>query len=273
MIQLQGIDHIYLSVSELPRSEAFYDLLLGEVLGHRKNRFALNGEPHVQYFNAHFGVVLRPARVQQVHQPYAPGLHHLCLRVDQASEVRAVAQALQQRGVACTPATRMPDYAPDYVATYLDDPDGIRLEVTNLRGERRERHDTWLADGPDSPVAVVQRQLDAYNARDLPAWLATYAPDASQYAFPATLLAQGHAQISARMAPRFADPLLHARLHSRTVRGDLVIDDEAVARPFDDGPGWVALQAIYQVQGGLIRNAVFNFGARLPAEQGDSLTA
>lgn len=32
-----------------------------------------------------------------------------------------------------------------------------------------------------SPEVVVQRQLDAYNAKNLDAWLATYAPDARQF--------------------------------------------------------------------------------------------
>lgn len=32
-----------------------------------------------------------------------------------------------------------------------------------------------------SPEVVVQRQLDAYNAKNLEAWLSTYAPDAKQF--------------------------------------------------------------------------------------------
>jgi len=32
-----------------------------------------------------------------------------------------------------------------------------------------------------SPEVVIQRQLDAYNAHDLEAWLATYAEDAQQF--------------------------------------------------------------------------------------------
>lgn len=62
MIEVTGIDHIYISVSEPARSEAFYDQVLMHTLGFRKNRFALHGEPHVQYFNRLFGYVLRPAR-------------------------------------------------------------------------------------------------------------------------------------------------------------------------------------------------------------------
>ena len=32
-----------------------------------------------------------------------------------------------------------PEYAADYYATFFEDPDGIRLEVTNFREERRRR--------------------------------------------------------------------------------------------------------------------------------------
>jgi glyoxylase I family protein len=56
-----GIDHIYIAVSDLAVSEAFYDRVMS-ALGFRKNSFAIGGDPHIQYFNRHFGFVLRPAR-------------------------------------------------------------------------------------------------------------------------------------------------------------------------------------------------------------------
>lgn len=143
MVEIIGIDHIYIAVSDLDRSEAFYDRVLLEVLGFRKNKFALNGEPHIQYFNRHFGYVLRPARTQAGHDAYQPGLHHFCLRVNLASEVADVANRLRSMGIEASAAKLYPDYAPDYWATFLIDPDGIRLEVTNYRQERRERHDHW----------------------------------------------------------------------------------------------------------------------------------
>jgi catechol 2,3-dioxygenase-like lactoylglutathione lyase family enzyme len=143
MPEVTGIDHIYLSVSDLARAEAFYDLALGQVLGFRKNRFALNGEPHVQFYNRLFGFVIRPARQATPHEPYAPGLHHFCLRVDSAADVAQAAAQLQALGIAATPARLYPDYAPDYMATFFTDPDGVRLEITNYRQERRDRHDRW----------------------------------------------------------------------------------------------------------------------------------
>lgn len=112
-----------------------------------------------------------------------------------------------------------------------------------------------------SPEQVIQRQLDAYNARDLDAWLATYAEDAQQYEYPAKLLATGHAQIRERSVARFQEPNLHARLIKRTVIGDMVVDHEAVTRTFPEGPGSIELVCIYQVRDGRIQTASFVFGA------------
>ena len=143
MTEVTGIDHIYVTVSELARSEPFYDRVLRDALGFRKNTFALGTDPHIQYYNRLFGFVLRPARVQQAHEPYAPGLHHFCLRVDAVADVHAVAQRLQAAGIAATDARFYPEYAHDYCATFFEDPDGVRLEVTNWRPERHQRAAHW----------------------------------------------------------------------------------------------------------------------------------
>ena len=143
MTEVTGIDHLYISVSDLEKSESFYDRVLIDTLGFRKNKFNLSGDSHIQYYNRHFGIVLRPARTQITHDPYSPGLHHLCLRVESAEDVQAVATQLRRAGIFATEAKQYPEYAPDYVATFFADPDGIRLEVTNYRQERRERHDNW----------------------------------------------------------------------------------------------------------------------------------
>lgn len=110
----------------------------------------------------------------------------------------------------------------------------------------------------DSPAAVVQRQLDAYNARDVDALLATYAPDARQYEYPATLLASGHDEFR----PRFQEPDLHARLLQRVVMGNLVMDHEVVTRNFPEGKGSLELVAIYDVVDGRIRSQSVQLGAK-----------
>lgn len=142
MIDIIGFDHIFITVSDLARAEAFYDRVM-PVFGFRKSCFAISSESHIQYYNRRFGYVLRPSRSAAVHDPYSPGLHHLCFRVDSVADVVASANALRAAGVDATEAALHSDYASDYWATFFNDPDGVRLEITNYRQERRERHDHW----------------------------------------------------------------------------------------------------------------------------------
>jgi hypothetical protein len=111
-----------------------------------------------------------------------------------------------------------------------------------------------------SPEVVVQRQLEAYNAKNLNAWLSTYADDAKQFELGGKLLAQGHAEIRARTAPRFIEPNLNARLLRRVVMGNIVIDHEDVTRTLPEGPGNVELVCIYVVEQGKIQSATFGIG-------------
>jgi putative hydrolase of HD superfamily len=113
-----------------------------------------------------------------------------------------------------------------------------------------------------TPEAVVQQQLEAYNARNLDAWLATCAVDGRQFEFPAKLLATGHAELRERTAVRFQEPNLNARLLSRAVMGNIVIDHESVTRTFPEGTWSVDLVRIYEIRAGKIQTASFIFGER-----------
>lgn len=112
------------------------------------------------------------------------------------------------------------------------------------------------------PEAVVQRQLDAYNARDLDTLVAVYAEDAELFEFPDQLLARGAAQIRERQAPRLREPNLHARLVKRMVMGDTVVDQEVVTRSFPEGAGTIEMICVYEVRNGRIARAWFRFGAK-----------
>jgi putative hydrolase of HD superfamily len=113
---------------------------------------------------------------------------------------------------------------------------------------------------PLSPLAVVQAQLDAYNAKDLDALMATYAPHAQQFALHGALLAEGHDQIRPRYEARFVEPDLQARLLSRTVLGNFVTDLEIVTRNFPEGKGTVEMLCVYEVVDGRIVRASFASG-------------
>jgi len=157
-VEVIGIDHVYLSVRSLERAEVFYDRVLVQVLGYRKARSTIAGDPHLHYFNRQFGFSLRPAHSSTAeHDPYAPGLHHFCFRVVDESAVDRAAGELRALGIEVSLPRLYPEYAPDYYAIFFEDPDGIRLEVTNFRQQRRRRMYDWDVDagGADSRLEFI----------------------------------------------------------------------------------------------------------------------
>ncbi|WP_233833885.1 nuclear transport factor 2 family protein [Paraburkholderia sp. ZP32-5] len=120
-----------------------------------------------------------------------------------------------------------------------------------------------MTASPVSTTAVeipVQQQLDAYNARDIDAFIAHWADDCEYYEFPSRLLARGTAQIRERHVARFKEPNLFGKLIQRSVIDNLVVDHEIVQRTFAEGPGEVDVLAIYEVENGKITKAWFKLG-------------
>lgn len=109
--------------------------------------------------------------------------------------------------------------------------------------------------------AVVQKQLDAYNARDIEAFMACWAEEARIYEFPNRLLADGASEIRARHLVRFQEPDLFGRLVSRMSVGNRVIDREVVTRNFPEGKGQVDVIGIYELAGKKIAQAWFIMGS------------
>jgi hypothetical protein len=111
-----------------------------------------------------------------------------------------------------------------------------------------------------SPEQVVQNQLDAYNAKDINALLDTYAVDAEHFSIHGASIAKGHDQMRVRFLNRFKEPDLHAKLLSRVVMGNFVVDTELITRNFDAGIGTVEMLCIYEVVNDLIVRASFALG-------------
>ena len=127
-MEIIGLDHVYLTVTDMPRSEEFYDRVM-RALGFRKGDKVVGGDPHAHYFNPALQISIRPARSAAQHDPYSPGLHHVCLQVRSRAEVDEAVAILTNVGVEATPPRLYPEYNPDYYATFFSDPDGIRLEI------------------------------------------------------------------------------------------------------------------------------------------------
>lgn len=116
--------HVRLSVRNLATSMVFYEQLF-RIIG--VQRVAEKGWTT----NEGFGVWLIQA--QQADPPYtfgAPGLHHLCFKVESDAEVDMVHDFLEDNGVTVTaPPQRYPQYTEEYYAVFFLDPDGLHLEV------------------------------------------------------------------------------------------------------------------------------------------------
>ena len=144
-VEVIGVDHIFVSVGDLGRSEEFYDRVMA-ILGFRKGEGTISGDPHLIYYNRKLACSLRPAREgAPAHDPYAPGLHHLCFRVVDEAAVDRAAGELRKAGIEATEPRYYPEYAPDYYATFFEDPDSVRLEVMNFREIRRRVMYDWEA--------------------------------------------------------------------------------------------------------------------------------
>ncbi len=109
---------------------------------------------------------------------------------------------------------------------------------------------------PDSPTDLAQRQLNAYNARDINAFLEPYAEDVEVYNFPDKLQYKGKPEMRKRYGGMFRQAkALHCELVNRIAVGNSVIDHERVRFAPDKEP--VQAVAIYKIENGKIKQVYF----------------
>jgi len=106
----------------------------------------------------------------------------------------------------------------------------------------------------ETPLALVQRQLNAYNARDLEAFLEPYADDVELYTFPNTLDTKGKEAMRKVYGFLKQVPALHCEIKERIIQGNIIIDKESVSG-FGDKP--LEATAIYHIEGNKIKKVYF----------------
>ncbi|MGU5536780.1 nuclear transport factor 2 family protein [Aeromonas caviae] len=109
-----------------------------------------------------------------------------------------------------------------------------------------------------SVTQPVEAQFAAYNAHDLDAFVACFAPDFKGYRMPTeTPNTVGKGALRTFYAQhRFNNPLLKAELLSRTVLGNKVFDHEKI---HGLSPEPIESVAVFEVKEGLIQTAWFYF--------------
>lgn len=95
------------------------------------------------------------------------------------------------------------------------------------------------------PESLVQKQLLAYNLRDVQAFLEPYSDDVELYIFPNKLIGKGKEKMRVQYEEMFKNVTnLHCEIKNRTVMGNTVIDHEIVT---GFGPQKVEAIAIYEI--------------------------
>ncbi len=102
--------------------------------------------------------------------------------------------------------------------------------------------------------AVVQGQLDAYNARDIDAFVKTYSDGVEVHNFPNGLRFQGLERMRQNYGDFFKNtPDLHCEIKNRIIIDNMVIDEEYLTM---NGDNFSAV-AIYEVENGKIAKVTF----------------
>jgi len=106
----------------------------------------------------------------------------------------------------------------------------------------------------ESPEAILQRQVNAYNARNIDAFMNTYADDIELYDFPGKLSSKGKEEMRKGYEDLFKNVTnLYCEIENRIVIGNKIIDKEKVRV----GTKTIHAVAVYEVEKGKIKKVTF----------------
>jgi hypothetical protein len=86
----------------------------------------------------------------------------------------------------------------------------------------------FAANNTLSPLAVVNKRMEAYNKHDLKSFLDTYAENVEVYTYPTTSLAKGKEHLKSIFEPMFKEGVVHVTIHTQLENDSYVINHETV---------------------------------------------
>ncbi len=133
MIDINGMAHVILCVTQFEKAHRFYSSLL-PAFGMTKVN---DGPDFLYHVGARTAIGVRrcdPEFEQERFEQYRVGLHHLCLRAKSNDDVDKTAELAASLGAKIIRGPEERDWAPGYYYVLFEDPDGIRLEVNHVPG-------------------------------------------------------------------------------------------------------------------------------------------
>ncbi len=134
MIEVNGMAHVFLAVSDWDRCKLFYEQLL-PFLGLKK---AHSGDDSVYYVGGRTALGIcrcdGDSEGDRFHQ-YGVGLHHLCFRARRREDVDTLYEFLKSTDATIVHPPEEGPWAPGYYSLLFEDPVGIRLELNYVPGQ------------------------------------------------------------------------------------------------------------------------------------------
>jgi catechol 2,3-dioxygenase-like lactoylglutathione lyase family enzyme len=133
-MEINGIAHVMLTVSDFDRCVPFYRKLL-PFLG-MKPVIDTDGMLYCVGGRTACGIV----RADDAHRAerfvqLRVGLHHVCFRARERADVDAIHALVVEAGAKIVHPPEEGVWAPGYYSVLFEDPDGIRLEVNHVPGK------------------------------------------------------------------------------------------------------------------------------------------
>ncbi len=134
MIEVNGMAHVILTVSQFDKAREFYMALLpffGMKLVH-------DGADFCYHVGGRTAIGVRPCGERYAGERYDQlrvGLHHICLRARSREDVDRAGAKAAELGATIVRGPQDGAWAPGYYYVLFEDPDGIRLEVNFVPGQ------------------------------------------------------------------------------------------------------------------------------------------
>lgn len=132
-IEINGMAHVILTVSQFDVARAFYGRLLPE-LGMKP---VFDGDKFFYCVGGRTAIGIEPCDPAFGGERFVQqrvGLHHLCLRARSREDVDRCAALLREMNATIVRGPEENHWAPGYYSVLFEDPDGIRLELNYVPG-------------------------------------------------------------------------------------------------------------------------------------------
>ncbi|GHU74007.1 hypothetical protein FACS189450_14520 [Spirochaetia bacterium] len=139
------VDHIHITVNDLPRAEVFYDKLLPLIGFNIKNKEIAEVPEHkykiIEYHSKYMSFGIINPRVEfrdiKINRRRPGTIHHIAFRADSKNEVDEIYNKIKKLNIKIVNDPKYyKEYCPDYYAFFFKDSENIEYEIVHFNREK-----------------------------------------------------------------------------------------------------------------------------------------